>query len=293
MAYRDILLAIVSYPDATPLGAIDAAVRIARRLGGQVTALGVQIHTETPANVMAETLAAVETVAAAELAKSSASIEAALARFQADDHTIGLTAFTTVGLSHVYDEGAVVVSEARTHDLCLVPIGPTTQSDQIIAEQLLFESGRPICAAVPQAAPSDGQTGPYQHIAIAWDGSRPAARAIGDAMPLLAQAHDVRLLTVVNEKPSAPPASPASSCVISASTACAVRWMRSTSPAARFGRVRDLCPHARDRTSGDGRVRPFANPRTAAGWSDRGRAGQTDRPRLDVPLTWRRRRRLS
>lgn len=203
MAYRDVLLAIVSYPDATPLAAIDGAVRIARRIGGQVTALGVQIHTETPANVMAEALPVIEKVAAAELAKSTASIEAALARFQADARTIGLTAFTTVGLSHVYDEGAVVVGEARTHDICLVPIGPTTQSDQIIAEQLLFESGRPVLLC-PEVAPSDGATGPYQHIAIAWDGSRPAARAVGDAMPLLGQAHDVRLLTVVNEKPSAP-----------------------------------------------------------------------------------------
>ena len=39
-----------------------------------------------------------------------------------------------------------------------------------------------------------------EYIAVAWDGSKPAARAMADAMPLLQKAKEVRLLVVLNEK---------------------------------------------------------------------------------------------
>ncbi len=37
-------------------------------------------------------------------------------------------------------------------------------------------------------------------VVIAWDGSRPAARAVADALPILERAKKVRVLTVWNEK---------------------------------------------------------------------------------------------
>jgi nucleotide-binding universal stress UspA family protein len=39
------------------------------------------------------------------------------------------------------------------------------------------------------------------HVAIAWDGSRVAARAVADAAPLLERAAKVSVITVVDEKP--------------------------------------------------------------------------------------------
>lgn len=202
MAFQDVLLALISYPDATPDPAIDRAVRIARRLGGQVTALGVQIRIEAPSNVLADALLGLENMAAEERAKSAASLKAALTRFQADARAVGLTAFVEIEGAHLYEEAHVVVAHARTRDITVVPVGPTAASDQAIAERLIFDSGRPILIA-PETGQLDAETGPYQQIAIAWDGSRPAARAAADAMPLLTHARDVRLLTVLNEKPSA------------------------------------------------------------------------------------------
>jgi nucleotide-binding universal stress UspA family protein len=35
---------------------------------------------------------------------------------------------------------------------------------------------------------------------VAWDGSRPAARAVADALPFLERAKTVRVLTILNEK---------------------------------------------------------------------------------------------
>jgi nucleotide-binding universal stress UspA family protein len=40
-------------------------------------------------------------------------------------------------------------------------------------------------------------------IVLAWDGSRQAARAMADALPIMKLAREVRVLTVVKEKPEA------------------------------------------------------------------------------------------
>jgi nucleotide-binding universal stress UspA family protein len=52
---------------------------------------------------------------------------------------------------------------------------------------------------VPPSTGSD----PVSHIAIAWDGSRVAARALGDALALLPEGGRVTVLTVQDEKPLA------------------------------------------------------------------------------------------
>lgn len=201
MAYHDVLLALVSYPDATPDAAIDRAIRIARRLGGRLTALGVQIRIEAPNNALAEVLLGLEQLAQDERAKSAASIAAALERARTDAAAVGLETDLALSGSRMYEEAGAVVRQARTHDLTIIPVGPTATSDQAIAERLLFDSGRPVLIS-PETGPLDAETGPYAHIAIAWDGSRCAARAVGDAMPILAKATDVRLLSVLHEKPS-------------------------------------------------------------------------------------------
>lgn len=40
-------------------------------------------------------------------------------------------------------------------------------------------------------------------VVLAWDNSRSAARALADALPLLVKAREVRVFTVVNDKPLA------------------------------------------------------------------------------------------
>jgi nucleotide-binding universal stress UspA family protein len=64
------------------------------------------------------------------------------------------------------------------------------------AEAVVFGSGRPTIL-VPELA----QPRPFDHVAIAWDGSRVAARAVADAAPLLQRATKISVLTVVGEKP--------------------------------------------------------------------------------------------
>jgi nucleotide-binding universal stress UspA family protein len=87
---------------------------------------------------------------------------------------------------------------ARRFDLSIVgqsePEGSAVE--EIIAESALFESGRPVIV-VPyiQKAPLK-----LDNVMVCWDGSRAAARAIADSMPLLAKARRVEVVIVTNER---------------------------------------------------------------------------------------------
>ena len=91
---------------------------------------------------------------------------------------------------------AAAAAEARYFDLGLLPWSDQTILAQEMAEAVVFGSGRPTILVPPLAGPAS-----LQHIAIAWDGSRVAARALGDALPLLAEGGLISVLTVRDEKP--------------------------------------------------------------------------------------------
>ena len=84
---------------------------------------------------------------------------------------------------------------ARLRDLTIVPVPESY--DQWYAEAVIFGSGRPtlVLPESPRARPFELGT-----VAVAWDFSRAAARAVSDAMPLLEKARKVRIVTVTNEK---------------------------------------------------------------------------------------------
>jgi nucleotide-binding universal stress UspA family protein len=86
--------------------------------------------------------------------------------------------------------------EARYFDLAVLPWSGETLSGQDLSEAVVFGSGRPAILVPPSAAPVR-----IDHIAIAWDGSRFAARALNDALPYLAEGGRVSVLTVKDEKP--------------------------------------------------------------------------------------------
>ena len=87
---------------------------------------------------------------------------------------------------------------ARRFDLAIVgQVEPDVNSvEAAIAESTLFDSGRPI-VIVPyiQKAPLT-----LERVMVCWDGSRAAARAIADAMPLLERAGSVQVVIVTSER---------------------------------------------------------------------------------------------
>ena len=97
-----------------------------------------------------------------------------------------------VPMGSATDRAAV---EARYFDLVLVPWSEESFGAQNMAQAIVFGSGRPTILVPPAA-----RVGTLDHIAVAWDASRVAARALGDALPLLAKGGRVSVLTVQGDK---------------------------------------------------------------------------------------------
>lgn len=90
----------------------------------------------------------------------------------------------------------VAATEARYCDLALMVWTGTTVTGQDLTQSVVFGSGRPTIVVPTNVRPTA-----LTHMAIAWDGSRVAARALGDALPLLAKGGRISVLTVTDEKP--------------------------------------------------------------------------------------------
>jgi len=84
---------------------------------------------------------------------------------------------------------------ARSFDLSVIRQAEPNKAakEETIIEGALFESGRPVIV-VPYVQTQGAQ---FKRVMVGWDGSRTAARAIGDAMPVLERAKMIEVFTVV------------------------------------------------------------------------------------------------
>ena len=99
-------------------------------------------------------------------------------------------------------EDEIVAIRGRLFDLIVVgrPVRDSALPSPITLEAALLDTGRPIIVAPPAILPATGK-----HVAVAWESSPEAARALSDAMPILAKAERVTLLA---PDPGEPPAIP-------------------------------------------------------------------------------------
>jgi nucleotide-binding universal stress UspA family protein len=105
--------------------------------------------------------------------------------------------------SHVFSTSMAGAADqfgrmARRFDLSVVMQAEqeTVPAEEMIAEAALFQSGRPVIV-LPYI-----HTGTFKldRVMVCWDGGRAAARAIGDALPLLARAKAVEVVMIVGEE---------------------------------------------------------------------------------------------
>ena len=129
---------------------------------------------------------------------NAAAAKAAIDRFVAAGKRAGVAAEPLTLSGSFAGVGDQFGRIARRFDLSIVGQAEpgTSAVEEIIAESALFESGRPVIV-VPyiQKAPLK-----LDRVMLCWDGSRAAARAIADAMPLLEQAGRVEIVIVANER---------------------------------------------------------------------------------------------
>lgn len=200
MRFPDCLLQIDSYPEPTPHEAIEQALGFCRTIGASLTALATHVHFLAPRNWLAEQMLNVSKLAEAEEEKSLEAARSALNFFNHAAKIAGVPVECLLERANINAVGDYVAARARTRDLCLVPVQDAEDGQRLVGEDVIFGSGRPTLIFKPGVA--DLPTEAVGEVVVAWDGSRCAARALADALPVLAVAREVRLLTILNEKSS-------------------------------------------------------------------------------------------
>jgi len=193
MAIKDILLALPSYPEPTPVSVIDSAISLASLLGAHLAAISCEAHVQVPGSFLS--FGNVGGLIAGEAQRSLKNARGLLAAFETAAERAGLLHETILERCRTSEVPERFADHARLRDLTLVPVPEAF--DQWSAEAVIFSSGRPtlVLPETPAARPLKLDT-----ILVAWDFSRAAARAVADAVPILEKAKQVRIVTVTNEK---------------------------------------------------------------------------------------------
>jgi nucleotide-binding universal stress UspA family protein len=192
------LLYLNSYPEGTPATAIEPAVSFAALLGARLSAVTFEIDIRTPTNPLALAILDVPGMIAAERSKS---IDTALSLVNVFDSAAakhGVSSDHITERSMASEIPDVLTEYARLRDLTMISVGEPGGFQRYIAESVIFGSGRPVL--ILPGAPRNPEI-KLDRVGVAWDFSRPAARALADALPLLQRAKAVRVVTVMNEKP--------------------------------------------------------------------------------------------
>jgi nucleotide-binding universal stress UspA family protein len=164
---------------------LEAAILLARRFGARLTGMFAQKETD----------------AAALVARRPGTRLAEAAAASREAFTAATTAAGVTGrwLALAHGDPGFIVTElafcARYFDLAVVGQGGSGDYPQLpddAVERVILDSGRPVLVI-----PRTGPVGPLAtRVAVAWNASREASRALHDSLPILAGAEAVTLLSV-------------------------------------------------------------------------------------------------
>ena len=188
MAIKDIAVAYDASDTADT--ALGLAVQMATKHGAEVTGLyavsGVKVEQRVERWMTKDMLATLQ--------QSGRSVAEAVEKtFHERIGALGHTG----GAHFRVDEGPankVLARHSRFHDILLLGqyTNPETARGELRAEDLVMRSGRPILVV-----PSRYTVRPFDEFAvIAWDGSKPATRALSDAMQILETKRRLDILTI-------------------------------------------------------------------------------------------------
>jgi nucleotide-binding universal stress UspA family protein len=190
---KDILANLSVTKEGGP--AADYAVSVAAALQAHLT--GVAFNYDPVVPVSGTGYIPAEVIESQE-ADNETAAKAAIKKFIAATDRAGISGDPLTISASLAAAGDKFARMARRFDLAIVgQARPKTSTlEEIIGETTLFESGRPVIF-VPYI-----QKEPFKldNVMVCWDGSRPAARAIGDAMPFLVKAESVEIVIVTNER---------------------------------------------------------------------------------------------
>jgi nucleotide-binding universal stress UspA family protein len=184
--------------------ALDSALSLAARFGGHVAALHVRPDPTQAVPLVGEGMSGAMVEEMINLAEAEGGRRAALARaaFDAACARLGAVRATSAPAEGATAEWIELVGReedqvawrGRLSDLIALarPGGDEELPSKLTLDAALFGSGRPLLLCPPESpSPGFGRS-----VAIAWNGSAEASRAVGWAMPLLREAGRVTILSV-------------------------------------------------------------------------------------------------
>jgi nucleotide-binding universal stress UspA family protein len=187
MSYRSILVHVDDAEASAPR--LDYAVRLANAFSAEL--VGIYLVPGTDLTPSAAAMLRSDVVER-RLGKYVDAQHAAEKAFAAATSNCGLVAVDWRAPAGAGVDAAI--APARCSDLFILgqDNGSGTGVGMALASNVLLSSGRPTLVVPRAGAPATLA----ENILVAWDGGREAARAIGDAMPLLARAKRVDVVSV-------------------------------------------------------------------------------------------------
>lgn len=194
MPIKDILLPLVGEPSAAAIAAIEKCTAVAGDIGARVSAMAVEQDILLRPTVTIST--DLDNVGAAEAVQSVSNAHDLLKAFDTAATRFGVRNQQWLERFVPADIPANLAVWARLKDLSLVPVKPHDGQSEKIIERLIFESGRPVLMC-PEEYAGDLAVA-FDQVAIAWDHTAPAARAVADALPMLQAAANIRIITATD-----------------------------------------------------------------------------------------------
>lgn len=191
-----IFVPLVTHPDANADGLAEQVAAIAAGMGAGIYALAINASIPSVSTALSTLLLDTPELIRRAEAESRRRGEHLLDLLRKSARAAGteFDARTIAAALPLLAETAA--QQARYHDFSLVGLDAGNMTARATAEAVVFGAGRPTLLVPETATPAA-----FDNIAIAWDGSRVAARALADARPFLERASAVSVITVVDEKP--------------------------------------------------------------------------------------------
>ena len=202
MAFERLLILLRSYPEMTDAAAIDNAVDIAVAWQARISALSCAVFPRVHASPLAGIFIDLHAMVGQAHAKIASDAQQLLQAFGDTARKRNVLGQELLRKCAPDEVPALLAGHARLHDLTVMPMPEGDYFGQLDShwylETALLEAGRPVLV-LPHGHHAAGM-GSFGSVAVAWDNSRAAARAIADAIPVLQRAKSVRVATIVNEK---------------------------------------------------------------------------------------------
>ncbi len=189
-------LSLATYPDANSPKIAANAVAVVKKIDAALHAVAIDVDIPDVSNALSNYLLDLPYKIQEAEATSRKRGKALLDAISQEAARAGVTLTTQELTAPPALMGDVAAKHSRYFDVCLVGWAPDNLAARMLAEAILFGSGRPTLLL-----PDSTDVGVLGHVVIAWDGSRVAARAVADARAFLERASMITVVTVTDEKP--------------------------------------------------------------------------------------------